>query len=63
MIKGNLCRATEALRSSRLDLTIWNFRLLAVKCPPASLAFENQMKCWPRIILALIRSLKENIFS
>lgn len=63
MIKGNLCRATEPLRSPRLDFAILNFRRLAVKHPPASLAFENWMRCWPRIALVLIRSLKENIFS
>lgn len=63
MIKGNLHRAREALRSPRLDLTILNFRLLAIKRPPAFLAFDNWMKCWLRITLVLIRSLKENIFS
>lgn len=63
MIKGNLRSATEPLRSPRLDLTILNFRLLAVKRPPASLAFENRMKCWLKITLVLITSLKEKILT
>lgn len=62
MIKGILHRAMELLRSPCLDFTILNFRLLAVKRPPATLAFENRIKCWQRITLVLIRSLKEKIF-